>query len=119
MSTEAEAALGAEIAAKAQEVGGVAGLSSGSFGTVATPLPGGWIEGVALREDSVQVGVIVRYGHPIPGVAERLHEALEPLVPGRAVHVSVEDIVPEQDSGVRRSPLPSARRAAPDEHRNG
>ncbi|PSK92260.1 hypothetical protein CLV63_11817 [Murinocardiopsis flavida] len=100
-AADTEADLGAEIAATVRGVVGVAGLSAGAFGTVATPLPGGRLDGVALRADSVQVGVVVWFGHPIPGVTARIRAALAPLVPDRAIHVSVEDVVAgaPQDGG--------------------
>lgn len=88
-----EAALGTEIATKVRDFPEVTDLSSGSFGTVSTPVPGGRIEGVALRDDSVQIGVVVRFGRPLPEIAADIRDAVRPLAPGRTVHVSIEDVV--------------------------
>ncbi|GAB3210568.1 hypothetical protein GCM10027294_29500 [Marinactinospora endophytica] len=72
----------------------VAALSAGRFGTVTTPVVGGRIEGVALRPDSVEVGVVVRYGRPLPQLAADLRAEIAPLARGRRIDVSIEDVVP-------------------------
>ncbi|MFD6952562.1 hypothetical protein ACFWGT_20975 [Nocardiopsis sp. NPDC060348] len=71
----------------------VVGLSSGGFGTLTTPVPGGRVRGVAVRADSVEVGVVVRFGRPLPEIAAEARRALAPLAGGRTVHISVEDVV--------------------------
>jgi len=70
----------------------VAALSRGPFGTVATYLPGGYVGGVALRDDEVEVHVVARYGPPVPRTAERVRDAVRPHAGDRAVHVVVDDI---------------------------
>ncbi|MFC9085589.1 hypothetical protein [Nocardiopsis dassonvillei] len=76
-------------------------LSSGGFGTLATPVPGGRVPGVAVREDSVEVGVVVRFGRPLPEIAAELRRGLAPVAGGRTVHVSVEDVVAGLRDGAR------------------
>ncbi|MFD6100538.1 hypothetical protein ACFVWN_26535 [Nocardiopsis flavescens] len=71
----------------------VADLSAGAFGTLSTPVPGGRVRGVAVRADSVEVGVVVHFGRPLPEIAGGLRRELAPLAGGRAVHISVEDVV--------------------------
>lgn len=94
--------MGAEltetVAARVRDCPLVADLSTGRFGTIATPVPGGRIEGVALRDGSVEIGVVARYGPPLPEVAEQVRSAVQPLVPGRVVHVSIEDITETPES---------------------
>ncbi|MBB4935242.1 hypothetical protein F4561_006136 [Lipingzhangella halophila] len=89
------ASEGRRIADTVSGLPDIEGLSSGSLGTVCTPVPGGRIEGVALRDDSVQVGVVVRLGRPLPEIAADVHDAVLAMVPGRRVHVSIEDVAPD------------------------
>ena len=76
-------------------------LSSGGFGTLATPVQGGFVRGVAVRAESVEVGVVVRFGRPLPEIAAEVREGLAALVGGRAVHISVEDVVAGLGHGAR------------------
>ncbi|MCY9782371.1 hypothetical protein KIK06_00520 [Nocardiopsis sp. EMB25] len=71
----------------------VVGLSAGAFGTISTPARGGFVHGVAVRSGAVEVGLVVRFGRPIPGVVTEVRDGLGPLSGGRAVHVFVEDVV--------------------------
>ncbi len=68
-------------------------LSTGAFGTLSTVVPGGRIRGVAVRDEYVEVGVVVRYGRPLPEIAAEIRRGLAPEAGGRAIHVSVEDVV--------------------------
>lgn len=68
-------------------------LSVGGFSTLVTPAPGGLVKGVAVRPTEIEVGVVVRYGRALLEVAAELRRRLAPLVGGRIVHVSVEDVV--------------------------
>lgn len=79
----------------------VVSLSSGAFGLLNTPMRGGRVQGVTVRDDHIEVGVVVRYGRPLPEVAAELRRGLTPLAGGRTVHVSVEDVVAGLDDGVR------------------
>lgn len=75
--------------------------SSGSFGILSTAARGGRVQGVAVREDHIEVGVVVRYGRPLTDIATEIRRGLAPLAGGRAVHVSVEDVVAGLDDGRR------------------
>ncbi|WP_017627009.1 hypothetical protein [Nocardiopsis chromatogenes] len=81
------------VAERALEVADVVELSAGSYGTTATLGAGVRVKGVWLHPDEVRVGVVVRYGRPVPDIAAEVREAVRPEVPGRAVHVEVEDVV--------------------------
>lgn len=81
------------IAREAVRFPDVVGLSVGGFGTLNTPVPGGHVRGVAVREDSVEVGVVLRYGRPLPEIVAELRQGLTPPAGGRVVHISVEDVV--------------------------
>ncbi|RNL85882.1 hypothetical protein EFW17_07170 [Halostreptopolyspora alba] len=69
-------------------------LSSGPFGALCTPVPGGRIEGVSLRDGRILVGVVARLGRPLPEVAADVHNAVREVVSDRRVHVSIEDVTP-------------------------
>ncbi|GAB3737084.1 Asp23/Gls24 family envelope stress response protein [Nocardiopsis nanhaiensis] len=97
--TPGESAL--TIAEEATRFPDVVELSSGYFGTLSTAVPGGMIRGVAIRDDYVEVGVVVRYGRPLPEIAAEIRRGLTPLTGGRAVHVSVEDVVAGLGDGAR------------------
>ncbi|WP_159943023.1 MULTISPECIES: hypothetical protein [unclassified Nocardiopsis] len=93
--------LARRLAEEAAAFPDVVELSSGAFGTLATPVPGGRVPGVAVRPDSVEVGVVVRFGRPLPELAAELRRGLAPLAGGRTVHISVEDVVAGLGDGVR------------------
>ena len=80
------------VAAAAVSVPGVAGLHTGSFGEVATYLPGRRVNGVRLNDDNAEVHVTLIYGTPVLETAEKVRAAVMPLV-GTPVEVSIEDIV--------------------------
>ncbi|HEY3686540.1 MAG TPA: hypothetical protein VGL93_26135 [Streptosporangiaceae bacterium] len=71
---------------------GVAALTGGPYGAVATYLPGGRIEGVALRDTEIEVRLVARYGIPLPEVAARVRAAVGPLAGGRDVAVVIDDL---------------------------
>ncbi|CAM4163585.1 hypothetical protein GCM10009799_50550 [Nocardiopsis rhodophaea] len=87
------AAIAQRIAATARSLPDVVDLSAGAFRTTVTPGPEGRIIGVAVRPNSVEVGVVVRYGRPPPQIAAEIREQVRPLAMGRIVHVTVEDVV--------------------------
>lgn len=80
------------IAARVLACAGVAGLSKGPFGTVATHLPGERLEGVAVYDDVVEIAIVARAGHPLPALADRVRAAVASLVGGRLVNVSIDDL---------------------------
>ncbi|MGS2640814.1 hypothetical protein [Streptosporangium sp. LJ11] len=67
----------------------VVDLSGGPFGTVATYLPGERLAGVALRENEVEVSVVVRLGRPLPEIADGVRAAVAPMVGNRPVNVHI------------------------------
>ncbi len=81
------------VRAAVLSVPGVADMHTGTFGEVATYLPGRRIDGVRIRPDTTEVHVIVTWGSPVLAVADELRAAVEPLV-GTPVDVSIQDVVP-------------------------
>ncbi|GAA1084480.1 hypothetical protein [Nocardiopsis composta] len=88
-----------EIAARAREVPGVAGLHPGAFGDLATPVPGGRIEGVLARGAEVRIGIRAVMDRPLRETAEAVRRAVRAAARGRRVHVSVEDVAEEPGTG--------------------
>lgn len=87
MSIDAHAV--AEAAAGCRSV---ARLSPGSFGEVATYLPGRRIIGVRVTEDHVEVHIVARWGAPLPRVGEEVRTAVKPLARTMPVEVFIDDI---------------------------
>ncbi|MEO3813694.1 hypothetical protein ABGB17_32260 [Sphaerisporangium sp. B11E5] len=81
--------LAERIARAVRGCPGVAGLAGGP---VATHLPGRAVHGVSVREHEVRVAVVAEYGRPLAEVAAGVRDAVEPLMPGEPVDVSVEDV---------------------------
>jgi hypothetical protein len=81
--------LADEVAGAVRRCPDVAELSSGPFETVATYLPGRTVSGVALRDDEVEVSIVVRQGRPLPEIADEVRAAIAPLVGGRPVNVHI------------------------------
>ncbi|MCG5214450.1 hypothetical protein [Streptosporangium sp. KLBMP 9127] len=71
----------------------VARLSPGPFGAVATYLPGIRISGVAVRDDEVEIAIVARHGRPLPAIADQVRQAVGPLLEGRPVNVTIDDVV--------------------------
>ncbi|MFE5294436.1 hypothetical protein ACFQ8T_19830 [Isoptericola sp. NPDC056618] len=63
-------------------VPGVATLSSGLFGEIATYLPGGRVPGVRFSDDGVHVHIVVTAAgvQDLPGVAGAVHEAVRSVL---------------------------------------
>lgn len=82
------------VAAAALDVPCVVRLASDGPAQVATYLPGRRVAGVALREDSCEVAVVLRIdGRPLPELADEVRRAVVPHVGDRAVDVVIADIV--------------------------
>ena len=79
------------VATATLSVPGVTGLHAGSFGEVATYLPGRQVAGVRLRDDSTEVHISVAMGSPLLEVAEEVRSTVAGLVRG-PVEVVVEDV---------------------------
>ncbi|GAA2363584.1 hypothetical protein GCM10010404_17080 [Nonomuraea africana] len=80
------------IAERVRSCLGVADLSGGPFGTVATYLPGERLKGVAVRDDEVAIAIVARAGRPLLDTADEVRRAVVPLADGRLVNVSIEDL---------------------------
>jgi len=81
------------IAAAVLAVPGVAGLHAGSFGEVATYLPGRRVTGVRISRDAVDVHVSVGIDVPIHPTAAAIRRAVAALS-ALPINVIVEDVVP-------------------------
>lgn len=87
------ARLADSVAALVTGVPGVRRLHGGLFGEVATYLPGRRVAGVTVREDGVEVHVVLEASAPIRATAQRVHAALADAV-DLPVRVVVEDVEP-------------------------
>jgi uncharacterized alkaline shock family protein YloU len=81
------------IAEAARACPGVAGLHGGLFGQCTTYFPGRRVSGVTLSGGEAVVGVIGRYPASVAEIASQVRAAVEALVPGVPVTVSVEDLL--------------------------
>lgn len=88
-----EASLAEAVATAVRTVPGVAELSAGPFGAVATYLPGERISGVAVRDAEVEIHLVATIHRPLPELLARVRAAVEPLAGAREVAVTVDDIV--------------------------
>ncbi|WP_330932420.1 Asp23/Gls24 family envelope stress response protein [Spiractinospora alimapuensis] len=107
----AEARLAERVAAAARESPDVVDLSAGAFGTVHTVLPGDVVSGVSLSASRVEVGVVVRWGRPLPDVAADVRATVAAVVPDRAVDVTIEDVVVETPTAPEASGAPGRARS--------
>jgi len=73
-------------------VPGVVQLHGGSFGEVATYLPGRQVRGVRLGAERTEVHVVVRSDAPLTETATAVREAVGPIV-SNPVDVFIEDVV--------------------------
>jgi len=74
-------------------------VSAGAFGEIRSYLPGRSVPGVQVDEDRVEVHVVARYGPPLRNVADQIRRAVAPLLAGRTLQISVDDIaLPERES---------------------
>ncbi len=80
------------VAAAALACPEVAALSGGTFGEVATYLPGRRVAGVRIDTDRVDVHVVARYGAPLHQIADRVRRTVAPTVAGLPVNVTFDDI---------------------------
>lgn len=80
-----------EVADAVTAVEGVTGLHGGTFGEVATYLPGGRVAGVVLGDEGADIHIVVDAAHDLRGVAARVHDAVTELT-GRTATVTIEDI---------------------------
>ncbi|MFY0407499.1 hypothetical protein [Solicola sp. PLA-1-18] len=81
------------VADAVRSVPGVADLHAGSFGEVATYLPGRRVAGVRLTDDGADVHVVLTWDAPVDATADAVRRAVAAHVTG-AVDVTVEDVAP-------------------------
>ncbi|MFC5830217.1 hypothetical protein [Nonomuraea insulae] len=83
------------IAERARACAGVAGLSGGRFGTVATYLPGERLTGVSTDAREVEIAIVATLDRPLPETAEEVRRAVAGLAGDRPVNVRIDDIIVE------------------------
>ncbi|MFI7127955.1 hypothetical protein ACIBQ1_19815 [Nonomuraea sp. NPDC050153] len=81
------------IAERARSCAGVAGLSGGLFGTVATYLPGRRLTGVSVNDRAVEIAIVATMDRPLPETADEVRRAVTDLAGERLVNVRIDDIV--------------------------
>lgn len=86
--------LADRVAAAIVAVPGVARMHSGTFGEVATYLPGRKVVGVRLRDDVTEVHVALVWGVDVMATADAVRAAVQPVT-GTPVDVCVQDVLPE------------------------
>ncbi|MEV5824005.1 hypothetical protein AB0L25_00325 [Spirillospora sp. NPDC052242] len=84
--------LAERIAERVLACDDVVALTAGPHGRVATYRAGAPFAGVAVRAGTVEVGIVARYGRPLPLVAEDVRGRVRPLCEGRAVDVLIADL---------------------------
>lgn len=80
------------IAAAVRAVAGVEDLHTGTFGEVATYLPGRRVQGVQLGPDRCAVHLVLAWGAPVLVTADKVRAVVGPLV-GTRVDITIEDVV--------------------------
>ncbi|MBA3266105.1 MAG: Asp23/Gls24 family envelope stress response protein [Nocardioidaceae bacterium] len=81
------------LAAAVQSCAGVASLSGGTFGEVATYLPGRRVRGVRLTDETVEVHIVAFWGPPLPPVAAQIRVAAAPFAGSRTIDVYIDDLL--------------------------
>ncbi len=85
-----------ELATRARQVAGVADLSGGFAGEVATYLPGRRVTGIREHNGRIEVHLVLGDTRPAPETAADVRRTLAPLVDGRPIDVIIADIqIPE------------------------
>ncbi|RKS76828.1 hypothetical protein BZB76_2193 [Actinomadura pelletieri DSM 43383] len=67
-------------------------LTAGPRGRITTRRAGPPLTGVSVRDREIEVGVVVRYGRPLPEIAEDVRRLIRPLAGGRVIHVLIADL---------------------------
>ncbi len=94
------------IAVAVRAVRGVADLHSGSFGEVATYLPGRRVPGVRIRDEETEVHVVLRWGAPVLETADAVRAAARTYV-RTPVLVVVQDVVDPSARAAEQAPAAS------------
>ncbi len=80
---------------------GVAALSGGTFGEVATYLPGRRVRGVRVTDETVEIHVVAFWKSPLPPVAAQIRVAAAPFAGGRTIDVYIDDLLLPETTTVR------------------
>ncbi len=80
------------VADATRSVPGVTHLHTGTFGEVATYLPGRRVSGVRVLDDRCEVHIVVAWGDSVLQVAQQVQNVVALMV-GTPVDVTVEDVV--------------------------
>ncbi|MEV6153178.1 hypothetical protein AB0L53_22810 [Nonomuraea sp. NPDC052129] len=102
--TDAPASEAQLVAERVRACAGVAGLSGGLFGTVATYLPGERLTGVSVDEREVTIAIVARLGRPLPETAEEVRRAVADLAGDRPVNIRIDDVAPEETVPEEQTP---------------
>ncbi|WP_235959868.1 hypothetical protein [Actinomadura macrotermitis] len=89
--------LAERVAGVAAAVPDVAALAAGPHNQVVTYRPGPPLTGVAIRPDEVEIGVVARFGRPLPEIADEVRTAVRPWTGERPVTVLIADITDAGD----------------------
>ncbi|MFI0404656.1 hypothetical protein [Actinomadura sp. 3N508] len=84
--------LADQVAEAAMTCPDVHALTAGPHARVATYRAGLPLAGVAVREDEIEIGVVVRYGRPLPEIAEDVRRLVRPLADRRTIDVLIADL---------------------------
>lgn len=85
-----------ELATRVRQVPGVADLSGGIAGEVATYLPGRRVAGIREHDGRVEVHLVLGTTRPAPETAADVRRTLAPLVDGQPIDVIIADVqIPE------------------------
>jgi len=84
--------LADRVADATRSVPGVTDLHTGTFGEVATYLPGRRVSGVRVLDDRCEVHIVVAWGDSVLQVAQQVQNVVALMV-GTPVDVTVEDVV--------------------------
>lgn len=108
MSTQPQAAksLADGVREAVLLVDGVASTHTGTFGEVATYLPGRRVDGVRLRPDRAEVHVVLRWGAPVGPTADAIR-AVTTAMTGTQVDVVIHDVAAPAGVVGRTSAQPS------------
>ncbi|WP_051468513.1 hypothetical protein [Actinomadura oligospora] len=97
---------------------GVAPPASGVTPLLATYRAGTPVNGVAVRDDAVEIGVVARFGRPLADLADDVRAAARALAGDRRVDVLIADIV-EDDATVTDDRASADDRAAGNDRPRG
>ena len=87
------------IAAAVGALSAVVRLHGGTFGEVATYLPGRRVTGVQVGEQRIAIHLVALLGPPVHQAAEAVRAAVTPLAEGMPVDVVIEDVAVQDEDG--------------------